>query len=55
METWVKFHTVRHVYSYEDLKVNEMTLWTLLPERIRVNYYQHSDVSILIFSSKIQT
>jgi hypothetical protein len=48
MEAFIKFHTVRHVYTYEELHVNELSLWTLLPERIRVNHYYKGDVSVLI-------
>ena len=47
MEAFIKFHTVRHVYTYEELHVNELSLWTLLPERIRVNHYYKGDVSVL--------
>jgi hypothetical protein len=28
MEAFIKFHTVRHVYTYEELHVNELSLYT---------------------------
>ncbi|XP_063413496.1 transforming growth factor-beta-induced protein ig-h3-like [Mytilus trossulus] len=52
MADFIKFHTVRHVYTFDELHVNEKTLWTLHPQRIRLNYYRNGD-TLLIQGSRV--